>query len=192
MEITNQLSKPWQKFFDRLKDHQNLKPAYWNEAHLLGYLTFRFHQHYQVPFAFSFQGSPSKCTEMVLIKKMCAMLGTSNPLKIKAFIDWCFDTQIIPKKLKIRTLAYFMTQGLGNQFQFAWNEKNTISKTTELPKDYLEVIVQLDLPVQTYGDLAFVCRSLEENPEDESRLPYRQLLTQLQALGFDPEQLNNI
>lgn len=179
------LSKPWQNFFAKFKEIDTLKNCKWKEIHQLAYICKRYEAHYGRKFAFSFQGAPSKCSEIVLVKKMCAMLGTTNAKTIREYIDWVFDCKIIPKNMKIRTLAFFMTQGMGNEFLSYRAEKNKIDKSTELPQEYLEIVNSMDLPVNTYGDLAFIKNALDEAPDNEARAPYKQLLEKLSAIGFD-------
>lgn len=191
MNVDN-LSKPWQKFFKKFDEINSLAPAYWKEIHFLAYLTNKYKDHYQVPFAFSFKGAPGKCQEMVLIKKMCAMLQTSNPLKIKEYIDWAFYNRIIPNKLKIKTIAYFMTPGLGNEFNFYWEEKRKITKNTPLPNEYLELANRYDLSLTNYNDLIFIHSALQQDAESESRQPYKQYMSELTNLGFDSEILERI
>ena len=120
------------------------------------------------------------------------MLGTSNARTIREYIDWVFDDKIIPKNMKIRTLTFFMTPGLGNEFFIAKTAKNKIERSTELPNEYKEVVESLGLPVATYGDLAFAKSALEEAPAAASRAPYKQLFEQLYAIGFDPIVLKDL
>jgi hypothetical protein len=180
------LSKHWQNFFTRFAEIDILKNSKWKEIHQLAYICRRYEQHYGRKFAFSMGNAPSKCTEMVMVKKMCAMLGTTNARTIREYVDWVYDTKIIPKDMKLRTLAFFISPGLGNEFFIYRAAKNRIEKTTELPEEYRVIVDSLGLPVNTYGDLAFVRNALDEQPENESRIPYRQLFDKLYAIGFDP------
>jgi hypothetical protein len=186
------LSKPWQKFFAKFQEIETLKNSKWTDVHQLAYLCQRYERHYGRKFAFSLMRAPSKCTEIVLIKKMCAMLGTTNARTIREYIDWVFDHKIIPYNLQIRSLSYFMTPGLGNEFHFFFSKKNKIEKSTELPQEYQEIITSLDLPVATYGDLAFAKHALEESPDNEARAPYKELFSRLYSIGFDPTVLKDM
>ncbi|HVI43050.1 MAG TPA: hypothetical protein VM577_20780 [Anaerovoracaceae bacterium] len=191
-DATSLLSKPWRNFFDKFAEIDQLKNSKWKEIHQLAYICRRYEQYYGRKFSFSLKNAPSKCPEIVLVKKMCAMLGTTNARTIREYIDWIFDEKIIPKDMKIRSLAFFMTPGLGNEFFIKRVEKNKIDKTTELPNEYKEVVDSLGLPVSTYGDLAFAKCALEEAPNSESRAPYRQLFDKLAAMGFDSMVLNGL
>lgn len=186
------LSKPWQNFFARFSEIEELKNSKWTDVHQLAYICKRYKAHYGREFIFSLKNAPSKCPEIVLVKKMCAVLGTSNARTIREYVDWVFDTKIIPKNMKIRSLAFFMTQGLGNEFFLQRADKNKIDKSTELPNEYRIVVEVLGLPVSTYGDLAFAKNALEEAPDSTSRAPYKQLFEQLCAIGFDPVVLKDL
>lgn len=186
------LPKVWQNFFNRFAEIETLKNSKWKEIHQLAYLSKRFEQFYGKKFAFSLKGAPSKCPEIVLVKKMCAMLGTTNATTIREYIDWVFDVKIIPNKMKIKSLAFFMTPGLGNEFHFQRNKKNQIDKMTELPNEYKEIVDVMGLPVSTYGDLAFIQHALEEEPNNESRRPYRELFDKLCAIGFETQVLKDL
>lgn len=191
-EALNLLSKPWRNFLEKFKEIDGLKVCKWKEVHHLAHITRRYEQLYNVSFALSFKGPPSKCTEIVLVKKMCAMLDTTNPIKIKTYIDWVFDRKIIPHNMRIRSLAYFTAPGLGNEFNLFWKDRNRIQKATELPMEYQVLAVQLDLSISTYGDVAFVHSALEQDSESESRRPYKQFMNGLIALGFDTDVLKEI
>ncbi len=190
------LSKPWQNFFDKFKEIETLKNSQWKDVHQLAYLTKRYEDLYKQKFAFTLQRAPGKCTEIVFIKKMCAMLNTTNARTIREYVDWVFDHKIIPNNLKIKTLAYFMLPGLGNEFRFFQMKKNTIERSTELSQEYMDIIASLDLPITTYGDLAFVQNVLEENKDfdvgDENNSPYNELFHRLLSIGFNVSVLKDL
>ena len=73
-EFLNALpSKWWYNFFIKFDEIDSLKVSKWKHVHLLSYFTRRYEQTYNRRYAFSFRGSPSKCTEMVFIKKIFDM-----------------------------------------------------------------------------------------------------------------------
>ena len=192
-EVQAKLSKPWQKFFAKFSEIDNLKNSQWKEIHQLAYITKRYEQIYHREFAFSFTGAPSKCTEIVLVKKIGFMLNTSNAKTIKEYIDWIYDVKIIPKNIKIKNLSFFLTPGLGNEFLIYRAENIKIKKTTELPKDYQEIINDLGLSILTYGDLSFAKNILDERGEgNPAVLPYREMFNQLLSIGFEFETIKDI
>jgi hypothetical protein len=191
-DITQLLSKPWQKFFAKFNEIDDLKNSQWKEVHVLAYICRRYEQMYGKKFSFSFRGSPSKCAEIYMVKKIMAMLNTTNMRTIRNYIDWIFDHKIKPGNLKIRTLGFFTTPGFGNEFSLFAQEQTKIAKSTTLPKEYQEAATALDLQVATYGDLAFIKMAIDQAPECESRQPYRNLFQNLIAIGFEPAVLANL
>lgn len=192
VDVTELLSKPWQKFFAKFEEVETLKVSQWKDVHLLAYFCKRYESHYGKKFAFSFKGAPSKCTEVYMMKKLCAMLNTTNKKIVKQYIDWIFDQKIIPGKLKIRSIGYITTNGFGNEFNLHQQEINKIGRSTELPIEYKEIADTLKIPIVTYGDLAFIKMAIDQSPNNESRAPYHTLFSALLAIGFEPSVLNNL
>lgn len=186
------LSKPWQKFLTKFNDIDNLSIKEWKEVHILGFFCRRYEKCFQQKFALSFRGAPSKCNEIYMIKKTMAMLNSTDPMVIHDYIDWIFDFKIIPNKIKIRSIGFLTTPGFGNEFNQYKIKKEKIGKFTELPTKYQKVADVLDLPVSTYGDLAFIKMALDQSSDNESRIPYKVLFRDLIALGFEPTVLNDL
>lgn len=186
------LSKPWQKFLIKLNSIDDVKVSDWKDVHLLGYICQRFTKIHSVNYALSYKGQPGKCPEMYLVKKMMAMLGTANSKIVKEYIDWVYDVKIVPKQIKFRSLGFFTTPSFGNEFLLIQQEKNKIHKSTNLPPEYKQVADTLQLPVVTYGDLAFVKMALDQSPNSDSRAPYRTLFNTLKVLGFESSVLINL
>ena len=69
-EVNMFLSKPWQKFFTRFIEIDILKNSKWSEVHQLAYICKRYETFYGRKFIFSMKNAPSKCLELVLVKKM--------------------------------------------------------------------------------------------------------------------------
>ena len=192
IDLSQFVSKPWQKFIAKLQEIDTLEVPNWKPHHQLGHICKRYEEQYGNKYALSFRGAPSKCPEMYLVKQIIAMLSTENPKKIKDYIDWVWDQKIIPNKMKIRSLGFFTTPSFGNEYFLYKIEKAKITKTTELPPEYKKVADTLNLPVSTYGDLAFVKMALDQSPDSEARAPYRALLNNLVSIGFEPSVLNNL
>ena len=111
---------------------------------------------------------------------------------VKEYVDWIYDQKIIPQKKKIRTLAFFMTQGLGNEFFFFKGESEKISRSTPLPPEYKSIADTLKVRVSTFGDLAFISQAVKQAPNSKSRAPHRSLLEHLKSLGFDESDLEGM
>lgn len=191
-EVNELLSKPWQKFLAKFKDIETLAVSEWKEAQLLGYFCKRYETCFDQKFALSFRGAPSKCNEIYMIKKTMAMLNSTDATVIHDYVDWIFDCKIIPGKIKIRSIGFLTTPGFGNEFNTYRTKKARVSKSTQLPIKYQQCADELNLPVATYGDLAFIKMAIDQSPDSESRAPYKILFKDLIALGFEPETLNNL
>jgi len=185
-------NKWWANFFEKFKEIETLKISQWKEIHHLAYICKRYKDIYGRQFSFSFKSSPGKCPEMVLVKRIGPMIGTSNQKIIKEYIDWVFDEKIIPKNMHLRSLGFLTLPGLGNEFLAAKAKAKIIDKTTILPKEYQDIVDRFELPIQTYGDLAFAKNAIDEAPEDESRLPYKNMLNQLYCMGLEPSILSGL
>lgn len=186
------LSKPWQKFLAKFDEIDSLPTSKWKEVHFLGCICRKYQQLFEKPFALSYKGAPSKCPEIYMIKKIMAMLGTTNPHTIRAYVEWVFETKVVLKDVRFRSLGFFTTPSFGNEFHIAREKKLKIEKSTELPTEYKQVATTLELSVNTYGDLAFIKMALDESPDGESRAPYRLLFNNLMAIGFEPAILKGM
>lgn len=186
------LSKPWQKFLAKFKEIETIPNSEWKEIHLLSYFCKRYENCYGKKFALSFRGAPSKCTEIYMMKKLMVMLNTTNMRTIRSYIDWVFDFKIVPTHMKIRSIGFLTTPGFGNEFNLYREKQDKIGKSTELPAEYKQVANTLNLPVFTYGDLAFIKMALDQSPNSEARAPYKVLFHNLMAIGFEPSVLNNL
>lgn len=186
------LSKPWQKFLAKFTEIDVLQNSQWKEVHLLAYICKRYEECTGSKFALTYRGAPSRCVEIHMVKKIMAMLGTTNMRTIRAYIDWVYDVKIVPKKIKFRTLGFFTTPGFANEFSNFKIEKARVTKTTELPIEYRQVAEMFELEVATYGELAFIKMAAEETPDCESCAPYVKLLHHLSVIGLDLSILNSL
>jgi len=186
------LSKAWQKFFKRFNEIETLPVSEWKHLHLVAYLAKRYKEHYKKNFSFSVKGAPSKSTEIYMMKRMIATLGTTNNKVIKAYIDWVFDKKIIPLNKKIRSIGFFANTSYANEFKIHWADSQKIKRSTSLPQEYLKVATDLDVPVATFGDLAFAKQALDANPDSEDIVIYKKLFHELYRYGFEFEMLKDL
>jgi len=190
--VTNQLSKHWQKFLLKFEEINNLDPSEWKEVHLLSFFCKRYEQAYSQKYSLSFKTTaPSRCPEINVIKRVQAMLNTTNTAIVKEYIFWVFDVKIVPSKTKIRSINYLLTNGYGNEFNQFWINKNKVDKTTELPDEYKQIALKLGVQVSTYGDLAFAKMALESYDNDSTE-PYKKLFHTLKVIGFNEDVLERM
>lgn len=189
--MSDLLSKPWQKFFVKIASFDKTNEKYWDEYQILGYLCKRFKEHYNCDVAFSLKNAPSKCSEIVLIKKILASVGPS-PTKTKQYIDFVFDKKIIPNKTKIKSIFYFLNAGYFNEFNIFWENSRKKTKSTEIPKEWVDAGKKYDIQISTWGELAFISEALKQDSESESRKNYKNFIYDIYNLGFDEVDLRDI
>lgn len=185
-------SKWWVNFFKKFDEIDKVPTSKWQPIHHLSYLTKRYEDTYGKRFSFTISGTPSKCTEIHMIKRLMAVLGTSNQRTIKEYIDWVYDKKVIPQDRKFRSIGFFANPQFCNEFQLERAENNKIGRGTRLPAEYQSVVDNLNLGMNTFGDLAFAKQALDEAPEAESREPYRILFRELYRVGFEYNMLEGI
>lgn len=182
----------WRRFSERVYNFENVPLSDWKEEEVLGYLLKRYRDCYDIDFSLSYSGPPTKSPEMYCVRRMMTTVGTEKGWILKQYIDWVFDTIIIPQKTKIQGLAFFFTQRICNQFKVLFRKNNRITRTTELPTPYVNIAVELGLSVCTYGDLAFAKMALDQSPDRDDLSSYSALFNKLKGVGFDSAILNGL
>lgn len=189
--FTNVLNKHWQKFFAKFNEIDTLKISQWKEVHILAYIAKRYEEIFGTKFAISVRGAPSKCTEIYQIKQIMGTLQTTNMKVLKEFIDWTFDNKIIPKKVKLKKIGFFITPGFATEFFLYRKEKQIIKRSTPLPKEYVELSNKFSMDVETYGDLAFI-KMAYDKANGNLENSYVQFFGNLEALGFELKILDGL
>jgi len=188
----NLLSKPWQKFFRKFAEIEEIPVSEWKPVHHLAHFALRYEQHYGKRFSFSVRGAPSRCAEVYMLKRIGGMLGTSNQKTLKEYIDWVFDAKLIPTSRKIRSLGFFANTSFCNEFHAYVSERSRIYRYTELPDEYKKVAESLDIPANTFGDLAFAKAAIDMSRDSESVAPYKALFNELYKIGFEFEMIKDL
>jgi hypothetical protein len=183
-------SKWWVKFFKKFDEIDTVPEHEWEPVHLLAHFCRRYQRHFEKRFSFGLKGSPSKCPEVFQIKQVMAVLGTSNQVVVREYIDWIFDIKIIPANKKIRSIGFMANSSYCNEFHLYRQEKKKINRTTEIPEDYKKVVDELGLPVRTFGDLAFAKQAVDTNPR--GREAYERMFDKLYAIGFEYQMLQGL
>lgn len=180
----------WRRFEERLENFESIQISDWKEEEILGYLLKRFRDHYGINFSLSYTGPPSKCPEMYCIRRTMKTIGTQKGWIMKDYIDWVFDTIIIPQRAKIESLGYFFTQKICNRFKASFQERQKVTRSTVLPPDYVSIAQESEMFLQTYGDLAFAKMAIDNDPSREDAQSIRALFAQLESMGFNPVVLD--
>ena len=175
----------WRRFEKRLQEFESIPVNEWKEEQILGYLLKRYKDEYGIDFSLSYYGAPSKCPEMYCTRRTLTALGITDGTVVKQYIDWVFDSIIKPQRTQIKSLAFFFTQTICNQFKAKYKKNNKITRSTELPGHYLDAAIALGLSPRTYGDLAFAKMAVDQAPDRDDLSSYTQLFNRLRAIGFD-------
>lgn len=178
----------WRKFKERLNTYDQVPIQEWKEDQVLGHILKRYKDFQGVEFTLSYSGPPSKCKEIYCIRRMVLSLGFEDGVTLKKYIDWVFDSHILPKKISLTSIAFFFTTNFVLKFKQELRKSNTVSRNSVLPEKYL--LLSSDLDISTYGDLAFAKRAIDQNPEEYKQ--YSDLLIKLIDNGFNIDSLNNL
>lgn len=187
-----QIGKRWDTFFKKLSMWKETPVDDWKEYQILGYLISKLESYLERKFAFALSGQPSKCPEMFFIKKIIYSLDTKDPEIVKNYIDWIFETKIIPSKVKLRSVGYFHNASFANQFLDQAKKAKQITRTTPLPIEYKSIVDFFKAPVETFGDLAFVKKVIESNPEDDDSINFKKMFSNLVSIGFKEELIKDL
>lgn len=182
----------WKKFEERLKSYDQVLVEDWGPEEVLGHIAKRYKDYALIDFGLSYSGPPSKCGEMFLVRRMMYKIGTEKGAILKEYVDWVYDKVIIPQKISITSLAFFFTEKVVSQFKAQFRKSKKITKSTELPNDYVNAAIGLELSINTYGDLAFIKMALSDDPEREDFDVYRTFFDEIKRKGFDEEILLNM
>jgi hypothetical protein len=182
----------WRKFKERLDNYDQTPPSQWTKEHILGHILKRYKDVVGVEFAISYSGPPTKCKEIFCIRRVLLRLGTEDGEIAKRYVDWVFDTIIIPQKVTISSVAYFLASNLVLKFKAELRRQSRITRATELPESFREVASNLSLDVKTYGDLAFAKVAIEDDPENDELKAYFDLFMHLKEAGFDDTVLSSL
>lgn len=189
-ELTDAPNEQYRKFFEKFTEIDTLDVLSWKPVHILAYFCKKYKEQYNTDYKFKFNSpSPIKCFEVFQIKKLASML-TAQPNLLRDYIDWVYLTKVVQAKRKLTSISFMTVEGVVNEYKFnvlLSGKKNlSVDRSTPLPGKYKEVFVACQVPVNTYGDLAFLSQ-MSPMPDD-----FILALTQIEALGFDKEILGRI
>ena len=183
------LSKPWKNFFGKFEEIDSMKVSDWKDVHVLAYICRKYENRFHRRFSVAIKGAPSKSPDMYMTKRIAPMLGTTSKKIVKEYIDWVFEFKL--KKQPFRKIGFFLTQGFGNEFITYRNKQKTQwDRSTEVPASYKSIAKELGITINTYGDLAFIQMSLNNNTDTTS--PYYVLIGNLELLGLDLNRLKGL
>lgn len=184
----------WKKFFDQFVEVNTLDIGKWRNAHIIGYFCKKYKEYYKIKYTFKFNDVPTKSYEVYQIKKVASMLS-SDPMILKEYIDWVFDNKVINRKKRITVIGYLAATEMINEFKFdilmpRLENTQQIDRSTKLLPEYLEVCVNENINVSTYGDLAFIMGMIDQDIMQDTK--YINLFNKLIAIGLDLNTLKRI
>lgn len=181
-----ELSVHWQKFFACAIELDALPVSKWKSAHLVLHFARKYYAYYGIEYTFAFNGSPSQSSEVKLLGRLSNML-TKDPVILKDYIDWYFETEIVKRKRKINSIAAIAQIKSINDYKFnrlLSIKKSNIDRSTLLPPNYIDIISKYGLEIKDYGGLAFLKRMNEKR--------YDTVFDALKVEGLDISTLENV
>jgi hypothetical protein len=177
----------WLKFHDRLYSEPEIPLSQWKNEHFLGLILRKIKStlNESSEYPLSYIGAPGKCQEMYAVNRMILSLGSTDPEYIKAYIDWIFDNEIIPKKIIVKSIAYFFTAPFILKFKEIYKKNNKVSRASVIPLPFKSIADSAGVEISTYGDLAFAKMAVDQDPENEEYIPYINLFEKFRENGFD-------
>jgi Zn ribbon nucleic-acid-binding protein len=138
--------RDWEKWESLYKD-LFLQPEAWSRpadavAVLLGFFCDLYKKAYGFDYVLSL--SPNglfRGSEATFIRRLLASFG-SDPIQVRDYIVWMFNTQVYNRKKKITSLAFLTVQDLISKYRFQQAKAAEISRNTELPAPMLEWVRQ--------------------------------------------------
>jgi hypothetical protein len=184
------LPNGWSKYLEKTNACLSLPPEEWKDPQVLGYLIHRFKKYTGRDFALTFSKSPTKSPELHFVKALQAMLTTSNGDIVKQYIDWCFDVKIIPKEIQIRSFALLNNNTFVNEFLHFRSKARKVTRATLLPVEWRSRAKEMDIEVETYGDIVFIKLAVERGEADISYRNYYNYLSENGLTNYMLEALN--
>lgn len=184
----------WLAFIKRMDLFQSLPIDQWTQDQVLGYLLSLYEKQYGFKWSLSYSGAPTKCSEIYCLQRTYNNLGTASHAMVKQYIDWVFETKIAPQKLSVKSLGFFFTKKICEEFKLNASKITKITKSKELPVNYIDKAGEFGLTLNTYGDLAFAKMALDQVSDDipEEYVPYKNLFDWLTRTGFKQELLERL
>lgn len=182
----------YKKFFDKFPEISSLDVKEWDGTHIIAYFCKKYEDQYNTKYTFKFNSTaPTKSYEVFQIKKLASMLS-SSPNILKDYIDWFFTNKIILRKRKITSMAFMTDANTVNEYKFKKlmiGKSIAVDRSTTLPPNYIEVIRSFDCNINTYGELSFIKRVIDNNTSDPK---YTEMLLQLKKSGMDIDSLDRV
>jgi hypothetical protein len=183
----------YQKFFAKFLEIETLPIKEWNVNCILAYFCKLYKKQYNSDYKFKFNSpAPSKCFEVFQVKKLGQMLS-KDPIILKEYIDWVFDTHVLKAKRKLTSISFLNSEPLLKEFKMNYLLANeNINRSTALKPAYIQVLSEFG-DMQSYGDLSFLYQSFKSSSLDkELNNKFELALKKLIELGFKEEDMQRV
>lgn len=177
--------KDWIKWEEEYKDFCSQDEKWSSKKdHLmciLSYFCYKYLEFYKTPYLFPLsEKGLFKSAEINIIRRIYSTFK-SDPLKVKEYIDWYFETQVHKRKRKILSLSFLAASWCLNDFAHSVRQSKRITRDKALPESLVKIVDKMFSSITerfqfvTYGDLYFLMQYFyalkqEDKPEDLSRL----------------------
>lgn len=169
----------YKKFFARFPEIKSLDVSEWKSVHLIAYFCELYESLYGLKYTFKFNASPTRCYEVIQIKRMVAMLNTTDPKIIKDYITWIFANKMTGTKRQMKVIGYLATQELVDEFKRTARKSEEVNRSTPLPTKYISVLENHNFKsCQTYGSLAFLWLAAKSEDSDTYTNLFNDLLSE--------------
>lgn len=150
----------YKDFFAKFIEIDTIPIDQWKPVHLIGYFCKLYKQQYNVDYKFKFNSpSPSKCYEVFQIKRISQGL-TSDPVKLKKYIDWAFQEKVKISKKRITSIAFLAHEYMITEYKFKYLagdlKDQKIERSTLIPEEYIKIINKYGHSISNYGELSFL------------------------------------
>lgn len=183
-------NEKYQQFFAKFPEIETLDVNEWKPVHILAYFCKKYQEQYNTKYTFKFNSpSPLKCFEVFQVKRM-AMLLSSNPLILKEYIDWVYQTKVVQAKRRLTSISFATNEGVIQEYKMnvllAGKKNLNVDRSTPLPSKYQQAFEEAGVTIKTYGELCFVSQM------DPMSFELIVAFEKLEQLGFDKEVLGRI
>ena len=189
VELTGYPNEQYKKFFDKFSEIDTLEVKDWKTVHILSYFCKKYKEAYNKDYQFKFNSpSPSKCFEVFQVKRLASIL-TANPVILKEYIDWVYQTRVVKAKRRLTSISFMTVEGIVNEYKvnvLLSSNKPNIDRSTLLPENYKQIFKQVGFDISTYGELSFISQM--------SDMPFEVIgaFQKIEELGFDNNLLKRI
>jgi len=163
----------YEKLFEKFKEIETVEHKFWSKTGILGYFCKKYKEKYSCDYEFKFNApQPSKSFEMFNINKLYINLS-SDPEVLKTYIDWLFATKTTKLKRKFTSISFLTKEDNIREFKSKYYSNQifaTIDRSMSLPKELIEKIKDINESILTYGDLAFIMQSDNEQSKSIKNL----------------------